>query len=218
MIQCNGKMNTYNDSLPNKIGFIGGGKMALALGKGFMAAGLVSPDQVSFLYSCSKCNLQKYSIFLLLDLAIILLFIFFKVLASAPSDNNLVQWRQFNASTTHINSDVIRKCDVIFLAVKPHLFPGVIKAWQNEAKGNIHQDGTTAINEEENGSNAPHFLSSDPKLFISVMAGVTTKTLYDSLSSVVTNPRIIRANPNTPAMVGCGASAFSLGIGNIQVV
>lgn len=54
MIQCNGNMNTYNDSLPNKIGFIGGGKMALALGKGFMAAGLVSPDQVSFFYSCSK--------------------------------------------------------------------------------------------------------------------------------------------------------------------
>ena len=153
---------------------------------------------------------SNYSVFLLLDLATILLFNFFKVLASAPSDNNLVQWRQFNASTTHINSDVIRKCDVIFLAVKPHLFPGVIKAWQDEARGNIHQDGTTAMTEEEDGSNAPHFLSSDPKLFISVMAGVNTKTLYDSLSSVVTNPRIIRANPNTPAMVGCGASAFLL--------
>jgi len=152
--------------------------MALALGKGFMAAGLVAPEQV---------------------------------LVSAPSDTNLVHWRQFNASTTHINSDVIRKCDVIFLAVKPHLFPGVIKSWEEEAKGEVHQDGTTAMNEEE--IDAPHFLSQDPKLFISVMAGVTTKTLYDCLSSIVTKPRIVRANPNTPAMVGCGASAFSLGQG-----
>ena len=141
-----------------------------------------------------------------------------QVFASAPSDNNLVHWRQLNASTTHINSDIIRNCDVIFLAVKPHLFPGVIKAWQNEVKGDINQDSTTAMNEEEGESNAPHFLSQDPKLFISVMAGVTTKTLYDCLSSIVTNPRIIRANPNTPAMVGCGASAFSLGAGKVQVV
>ena len=84
--------------------------------------------------------------------------------------------------------------------------------------GNIKQDGSTAMNEEEAESNAPHFLSQDPKLFISVMAGVTTKTLYDCLSSIVINPRIIRANPNTPAMVGCGASAFSLGIGKVEVV
>ena len=129
-----------------------------------------------------------------------------------------MHWRQFNAATTHINSDVIRSCDVIFLAVKPHLFPGVIKSWQEEVKGNLHQDGTIAMSEEDVGVNAPHFLSQDPKLFISVMAGVTTSTLYDSLSSVVTNPRIIRANPNTPAMVGCGASAFSLGKGKLKLL
>ena len=128
----------------------------------------------------------------------------------------MVHWRQLNAATTHINSEVIRSCDVIFLAVKPHLFPGVIATWQNEVKGDLKQDGTTAMNEEDVGLNAPHFLSQDPKLFISVMAGVTTKTLYDSLSSLVTNPRIIRANPNTPAMVGCGASAFSLGKGRFE--
>ena len=49
MAQCNSNVNTYNDSLPHKIGFVGGGKMALALAKGFMAAGLVSPDQVHLL-------------------------------------------------------------------------------------------------------------------------------------------------------------------------
>ena len=33
--------------LPHRIGFVGAGQMALALAKGFMAAGLVAPDQVS---------------------------------------------------------------------------------------------------------------------------------------------------------------------------
>ena len=32
--------------IPQRIGFIGGGKMAMALAKGFMADGLVSPSQV----------------------------------------------------------------------------------------------------------------------------------------------------------------------------
>ena len=100
--------------------------------------------------------------------------------------------------------------------MKPHLFTGVIETWQQEVKGALNKDGTTAMNEEDDGLNAPHFLSQDPKLFISVMAGVTTKKLYDSLSSLVTNARVIRANPNTPAMVGCGASAFSLGKGTIN--
>jgi len=34
-------------SLPHRIGFVGGGQMALALAKGFMAGGLVAPDQVT---------------------------------------------------------------------------------------------------------------------------------------------------------------------------
>ena len=33
-------------SLPHRIGFVGGGQMAMALAKGFMAAGLVAPEQV----------------------------------------------------------------------------------------------------------------------------------------------------------------------------
>ena len=53
MAQCNSNVNTYSDSLPHKIGFVGGGKMALALAKGFMAAGLVSPDQVRCFTDCN---------------------------------------------------------------------------------------------------------------------------------------------------------------------
>ena len=36
-----------SEMLPQKIGFVGSGKMALALAKGFMAEGLVSPSQVN---------------------------------------------------------------------------------------------------------------------------------------------------------------------------
>ena len=46
MTQCNGNVEALSNSLPHRIGFVGGGKMALALGKGFMAAGLVAPEQV----------------------------------------------------------------------------------------------------------------------------------------------------------------------------
>ena len=35
--------------LPQKIGFVGSGQMALALAKGFMASGLVLPQQVRFM-------------------------------------------------------------------------------------------------------------------------------------------------------------------------
>ena len=39
--------NVKAEMLPQKIGFVGSGKMALALAKGFMAEGLVSPSQVN---------------------------------------------------------------------------------------------------------------------------------------------------------------------------
>ena len=47
---------------------------------------------------------------------------FFQVMASAPSNTNLLLWEQLDADTTHDNSDVLRECDVIFMAVKPNMF------------------------------------------------------------------------------------------------
>lgn len=146
--------------ITKKIGFIGGGQMALALGKGFMASGLVSPNQVY---------------------------------ASAPSDTNLCLWRQLGAQTTHTNADVIMNCDIIFLAVKPHIYPQAIIELQSSS-----EDG---------------FITKDDKLFVSVMAGITLDTLSSTLKKIVENPRIIRAHPNTPATVGCGCAVYTLGDG-----
>lgn len=158
--------------LPQKIGFVGGGQMAIALGQGFMAAGLISPSQV---------------------------------LASAPSDTNLTFWRQLGARTTHANAEIVRTCDVIFLAVKPHILPQVVGQWQEEVR-----QGSDDVS-DVSADHPPTFLCPDSKLFVSVLAGATTDSLYERLSSVVPNPRIVRVNPNTPAMLGCGASGFSLG-------
>lgn len=119
-----------------------------------------------------------------------------QVMASAPSDINLLLWRELGASTTHSNADVIKACDVVFLAVKPQMLNKVVQdLWVCPA--------------------AEELRKMESKLFVSVLAGVTTETLAKLLAQVVAQPRVIRANPNTPAMVGCGASAFSLGSGTI---
>jgi len=153
--------------IPQRIGFIGSGKMAMALAKGFMADGLVSPSQV---------------------------------FASAPSDRNLALWRQLGATTSNRNTDVIKAADVIFLAVKPHIFPAVVSGWVNEV-------GTPS---DASADVVPSFLCQDSKLFISVMAGLNSQKLYESLSKFIPNPRVIRVTPNTPSLVGCGAAAVSL--------
>ena len=152
--------------LTQRIGFIGSGKMAMALAKGFMANGLVSPRQVY---------------------------------ASAPSDRNLALWRQLGASTSHKNTDVIRSADIIFMAVKPNIFPQVVNSWHDEMRSDTTPETS--------------YLCQDSKLFVSIMAGITCEALHSNLSGVVSNPRIVRVMPNTPSLVGCGASAVSLGSG-----
>jgi len=146
--------------LLQKIGFVGSGKMAMALAKGFMAEGLITPAQV---------------------------------FASDISDASLAPWKKLGAKTTNNNTQVLKSSDIVFIAVKPHIFPSVIQDFRNEAKG-----------------------VTDSKLYVSILTGVKTQTLYDGLSSVVPNPRVIRVAPNTPALVGSGSSAYSLGPGALK--
>lgn len=114
-----------------------------------------------------------------------------QVWASAPSDRNLIVWRQeLNCNTTNDNSEVFRKCDIVFLCTKPHIFPKMIQ----EVK-----DSSSIIN----GS----------KLYVSVMAGIQMGTLSEKLKTIAEHPRIIRVHPNTPAVVGAGCSVFSAGEG-----
>lgn len=84
--------------------------------------------------------------------------------------------------TTASNIDVVRTADTIVLAVKPQNVVETLTEVRAELKPN--------------------------HLVISIAAGVTLKTLGELLSPGV---RLVRVMPNTPCLVGCGASAYALG-------
>ena len=168
--------------LAHKVGFIGGGQMALALAKGFMQAGLIGPSQV---------------------------------LTSAPSDANLIHWRGLGAATTHSNAEVVLHCDVIFLATKPHIFPAVMAGLEIDS---IEDDPATAKKVADAAEDAgatsvlspqSRYLTVDSKLYISIMAGITIKSLTNALSNITISPRVIRTHPNTPASPTCSSTCGS---------
>jgi pyrroline-5-carboxylate reductase len=81
------------------------------------------------------------------------------------------------------NSAVASQADIIFLAVKPQSTAAVFA----DLAGKISRD----------------------KVVVSIVAGVPLARLCDGLKT----DRVVRVMPNTPALVGLGASAFALGPG-----
>jgi len=81
------------------------------------------------------------------------------------------------------NAEVVRAADVIFLAVKPQSMPAVYA----EIGGQVAAD----------------------KLIVSIAAGISLAKLREGLKT----ERLVRVMPNTPALVGQGASAYALGSG-----
>ena len=80
------------------------------------------------------------------------------------------------------NAEVLRKADVIVIAVKPHQVLELLS--ELDVKGT-------------------------PKhLFISIASGVTLEKLENTLGG---KARVIRVMPNTPALVGEGAAGFARG-------
>ncbi len=85
------------------------------------------------------------------------------------------------------NADVAKKCDVIFLAVKPNVFPEVIP------------EVSKAIPENK------------MPLIISIAAGMTISKIEEMFSSnslFGRDIKLIRSMPNTPALVGEAMSAL----------
>ncbi len=80
--------------------------------------------------------------------------------------------------------ELIKSCPIVFLATKPH---GIVPLLKEHAK----------------------LATSDSTLWLSIAAGVTTTTIEEALES---GARVIRIMPNTPALVGEGASGVSAGI------
>ncbi|MEM8944513.1 MAG: pyrroline-5-carboxylate reductase [Planctomycetota bacterium] len=108
-----------------------------------------------------------------------------QVLAADPSEEALQRlFEQVpGARRAEENRQLLAESDIVVLAVKPQVMPSVL----------------TEL--------APH--AEDRHLFVSIAAGITTAALAEGLP----NGKIVRVMPNTPCLVGFGASCFSLGRG-----
>ncbi|EFX79696.1 hypothetical protein DAPPUDRAFT_304427 [Daphnia pulex] len=137
-----------------KVGFIGAGNMAQALGKGMISAGLLQANQIW---------------------------------ANAPDDGTLDVWKAWGCNVLiNDNTSVFETCDIVVLAVKPNLFPVIVRELK-ECKG------------------------PDNQLVLSVMSGITIADIEKGLYSKVSNLKaIIRVMPNTPALVSAGCAVYSL--------
>ena len=133
-----------------KIGFLGAGKMATALAKGFLHAKLVKPDQL-FAADPHAAAREHFA-------------------AAA------------GAKTLAANLEAAQAANVLILATKP--------------------DQVAAALAEISGA------FTEKHLLISIAAGVTLARLEAALPA---GARVIRVMPNTPALVGAGASGFALG-------
>ncbi len=137
--------------LANKIGLIGAGRMATALARGFVGAGLVKPGQL---------------------------------VASDPSADARAAFEREvpGAQVVAANGPVVAAADVVWLAVKPQKMSEALAEIRDAMR-----PGT---------------------LVVSIAAGVTIERIAAGLPA---GQRIVRVMPNTPCLIGRGASAYSLG-------
>lgn len=90
--------------------------------------------------------------------------------------------QRYRVQITADNLEVVKACDLIVLAVKPQ----------------ISKEALSGIGSAFSGG----------KLLISILAGIATATLEEYFDG---SPRVVRVMPNTPALVGEGASALCRG-------
>jgi pyrroline-5-carboxylate reductase len=86
-------------------------------------------------------------------------------------------------AVTHVEISALGGCEVILLCTKPHDIPAALAAASESSGGK-------------------------PLLVISIAAGITIAALEVAAAGPI---RIIRAMPNTPALVGKGAAGYCLG-------
>ena len=106
-----------------------------------------------------------------------------KIAASGPRRERLDELaKQYGIQTTTDNRDVARKCGLVVLSVKPQIADKVLREIGDE----LHE-GT---------------------LVVSICAGIDTAAIEEAVAPGV---RVVRAMPNTPALVGAGATAIAAG-------
>ncbi len=106
-----------------------------------------------------------------------------QIMVSEPSDLRREHLTEvFGIELTKNNLELMKKCDIIILAIKPQIVVEVL---------------------EEVGNAYCH-----DKLIVSILAGVTSATIEKYFQGV---PRVVRVMPNTPALIGAAASAICPG-------
>uniref|UniRef100_A0A8C7MP32 Pyrroline-5-carboxylate reductase 3 n=1 Tax=Oncorhynchus kisutch TaxID=8019 RepID=A0A8C7MP32_ONCKI len=104
------------------------------------------------------------------------------VKVSAPSARNFGRFQELGVAVTHSNAELVSSCDLVFVAVKPHLI-------------------TTILSEITDHVTRKHII-------VSVAAGVTLATLQGLLPF---DTVVLRLMPNLPCLVQQGALLFSRG-------
>jgi len=92
---------------------------------------------------------------------------------------------QYRVVPAESNGDLVSRCRTVVFSVKPQNVRDVCK---------------------EIGD-----LTSSDQLFITVCAGVPTRVFEELLTGATGKARVVRVMPNTPALIGCGASALAPG-------
>ena len=106
-----------------------------------------------------------------------------KVAASDPRKERLDELRTaFGIDVTTLNREIVQRCTLIVLSVKPQIMDKVLREVGYQMKPGA--------------------------LVVSIAAGVDTSRIEDAVPDSV---RVVRAMPNTPALVGAGATAISPG-------
>jgi len=106
-----------------------------------------------------------------------------KIMVSEPGEERRrLLADRYRVGLTTENLELVRQCDLIVLAVKPQIVDEVL-----EGVGGAFTDA---------------------KLLISILAGVDSGSLEAHFDG---SPRVVRTMPNTPALVGAGATALCAG-------
>ena len=105
------------------------------------------------------------------------------ILVADPSaEREVLMHEGYGVKIAANNREVAARCPLLVLAIKPQLVPVVVP----ELAGVVGSE----------------------HLLVSILAGTATATLEGLLGGQV---RVVRAMPNTPALVGCGATAICAG-------
>lgn len=109
-----------------------------------------------------------------------------KILVSSKTGRTFPKFKEIGVETSLNNDHVLSNCEIVFLAVKPHILKPAIQS------GTFDPQGRT---------------------FVSVAAGVDIATITKAISEKTINSvndfDVLRVMPNTPSLVKLGAMGVS---------